>query len=141
MAARATFLVLLAVALAACEPAAPRKGLDRDELATQLRQLASVGSEASLFAREAAAGHVNAAFPWVHQQALAAEAGRIANALALPAPDALRGPQQDALELAARMQAELTRVAPALQQAGELHALAERFTALQAQARRLGAAP
>lgn len=143
MAVRRSFLplVFLAAALAGCEPAPPRQALDRDELATQLGQLASVGAEAALFTQEVAAGHLNSSYPWVHQQALASQAARVADALGQPAPPALRPLQQDAVALAARLQLELTRVAGARHDPGELQALGQRFAALRSQARALGAAP
>ncbi len=133
--------LLLAAALAGCHPAPPREALDRDQLAVQLRQVASLGAEAVMFTDEVASGHLAGAYAWTQQQALAAEAGHIAGELAQPAPPQLREPQRIALQLATALQLELTRIAPAQRHPDELRALRERFSALQAQAKALGTAP
>jgi hypothetical protein len=141
LAARTLTPLLLALTLAACEPAPPRSALDREQLDLQLRELASLAAEASLFTREMAAGHLNGAYPWVQQQALAAQAGRIAGELAQPAPEALLSAQQEAMQLARRLQVALTRVAGTRDDPAQLQVLGEAFTAARSQARALGGTP
>lgn len=131
-------LLLLAAALAGCEPPPPREALAPDSLRTQLGQLASLAAEASLFTDELAAGHLNAAYAWVHQQALASEVRRVSGALAQPAPAPLQARQRDALLLATTLQLDLARVADVRGDGTQLQSLGSRFTLVQRQARALG---
>jgi hypothetical protein len=126
-----------AAALAACEPAPPRQPLDAPSLQTQVRQLAGVAAEATLFTRELAAGHLNSAYAWVHQQSLASEAGRVGSSLAQPAPPSLQPQQRDALLLVWALQMDLMRVADAQRDPLELQSLGSRFTQVQRQAQAL----
>ena len=128
---------VLATCLAGCEPAPPREQLDAHTLHVQLQQLASLAGEAVLLTQELEAHHLNPAFAWVHQQALAEETSRAASGLAQPAPAPLRAAQDEAMHVAAGLQAELTRVAGVQGDAGELQALRARFEQLRRRARAL----
>ena len=133
--------LLLVACLAGCEPAPPRQQLDPQALRVQLRQLASLSAEAELFTQELAAGHASHGFAWVHQQVLGDEARRVAADLARPAPTQLQPAQHAALLLVAAMQQDLTRIAPARRQPGELRALRERFADMRHAAQTLEPAP
>lgn len=129
--------LLLAACLAGCEPAPPRQELAGHDLHLRLQELASLAAEAELLTSELAAGHLDRSFAWVHQQALGDEARRVAAGIAQPAPVQLQEAQRAALVLAASLQQELTRVAPLQRQPSQLHALRERFAAVQREARAL----
>jgi hypothetical protein len=123
----------LACLAAGCSPPAPRALLQADDLREQVRVLESISAEAKVLAQQRAAGSVTAAFAWVHQQALAGESARAAEALARPTTESLRPAQGQALQLAAQLQGQVNRVAQAGAQAGPLADLAHAFAALQSQ--------
>jgi hypothetical protein len=135
--ARAVLALGLLALLGACQPPPPRQPLDREALQQQLRALASVAAEGGLLARQLAQDRVAGSFAWVEQQGLGDDAARAAAEVARPAGANLAAAQHDALQLAATLQLELTRVATVRNDAAALGALEERFTGLRAQAQRL----
>lgn len=141
MPARRLVPVLLLAALAACQPPPPREPLDREGLQQQLRALAAVAAEAGLLAHQLADGRLAGGFAWVEQQGLGEDAARAAAEVARPTGAELRSAQHEALQLAATLQLDLTRVASVRQDAAALHALEDRFTALRTRARNLEHAP
>jgi hypothetical protein len=123
-----------AALLAACDPPPPTQLLGADDVREQAQALAATSAEADLLAQQLADHTVNRAFAWVQQQALAQDAARAAQQLGRPAPDDLRDTQAHALQLAARLQERINRLAQARAEPATLAALQRDFDAVKSQA-------
>jgi hypothetical protein len=134
-------LLACAASLAACNPPPPTKLLDADDVREQAQALQSISAESDLLARQLAAHAVNRAFAWVQQQALAQDAAKASEQLARPAPPELRAAQEQALQIAARLQDRINRLAQARAQPDTLALLRREFAALKSQAGSLEHAP
>jgi hypothetical protein len=125
--------LLVAVALSACD--SPKSFLEPHELAVAAQQVESLAGEAEWLAQQLRMRNVTANMVWVHQQALGEDAVKVARDIAKPVPPALRA-QHEALSLLdARLQSQVTRIAPAADRDEELEALQREFHSLAAQAR------
>jgi hypothetical protein len=125
---RIAFTSLLVLLYAACD--SPRSFVDAHELAVAAQQIESIAHEAAWLARELRARHVSAEMAWVHQQALAEDANKAMQVMARPVPAELRAQQETIAKLAAQLQADVTRIAPAVNHPGELDALHGGFESL-----------
>ncbi len=126
-------LVLLAVTLGACD--SPRSSLEPHELSVAAQQVESLAGEAEWLAQQLRMRNITANMAWVHQQALGEDAVKVARDIAKPVPPPLRA-QHEALSLLdARLQLQVTRIAPAADRADELEALQREFHDLATQAR------
>lgn len=128
----------MAALVAACE--SPRTQLDPDDIRFVARKLAGLASEASLLAGALQDAKVTENYAWVHQQSLRDESLELTQQLAKPAPDRLRESQARLTRLNTRLQADVTRVAPASGDAQRLRALRSEFDDVSREAGALQAA-
>jgi hypothetical protein len=138
MAVRLAAALALAGLASACQPPPPHELLDRHELRSQARSIASTAAEAAMFSDEVARHSVTATFAWVHQQALAEEAAKANEALARPVSPELRDVKERAQQVAAQLQEKVNLVAQAVDEQQQLVALNAQFEALAKEAKQLG---
>jgi hypothetical protein len=128
-----------AIALGGCD--VPTKPLDSHELQIAAQQVASYAGEGEWLAQQLRNGSITANMAWVHQRALGEDAAKVSRELATKStPEALRATHDKLLQLNERLQANVTRVAPADGKADELDALQREFHAIAAEAQLMGQA-
>jgi hypothetical protein len=127
---------LACLALSACD--APTSFLDAHELSVAAQQVESLAGEAEWLAQQLRERSITANMAWVHQQALGHDAVKVARDIAKPVPPDLRAAHAALSLLDARLQSQVTRIAPAANRPEELEALQGEFRALAVQARPLG---
>ena len=117
-----TFRVVAALAIAALLGAcdSPRTPLEARDLHTAAQHLQSTATEAEWLARELNAGSVTQNMAWLHQQALGQDAAKAVEPLMKPVPEPLRAQHEQVLQIAARLQAQVGRIAQAAKAPGEL---------------------
>ena len=96
--------------------------------------LALVEARASLVREQ----RVSEAYPYVEQQAIAAEAGKAVSDLSRPAGREVLEAQQDLLQLAVDLQAAVTRIAAVQNDDAALQAVGARLRVMGARAERMG---
>lgn len=121
---------LACAALAACD--SPRSELDRHDLGAAAQQLESIAAEGSWLAQQLQERSVTVSFAWVDQRALGEDASKAAQDAMKTAPAQLRPQQEQLAQLAARLQVELSRIAPAAADASDLARLQRELQSIAA---------
>jgi hypothetical protein len=121
-------LCALCALVAACD--SPRTQLDPHDLSIAAQQVESIAAESRWLAQELRVGDIPSGMAWVHQKALGDDALKAAQQVTKPAPASLRDSQQQVAQLAARLQSQVSRIAPAANHPGDLDALAREFESI-----------
>jgi len=125
---RIGFALTLCAWVAACD--SPRSQLELHELAVTAQQIESVAGESHWLAEQLRMGNITQGMAWVHQKALGEDALKAAEDLNKSAPPSLRDSQRQVADLAARLQSQVTRIAPAADHPDELDALQREFDSI-----------
>jgi hypothetical protein len=125
---RIAFALVLSLVLGACD--SPRTFADAHDLGVAAQQVESLANEAGWLAQQLQSRSVTAEMAWVHQRALAEDANKAMQSLAKPVPPELRSQQEALARLAARLQAQVTRIALAVDRPADLEALRGEFESL-----------
>ncbi|HUR87923.1 MAG TPA: hypothetical protein VMZ74_02430 [Ramlibacter sp.] len=125
---RIAFALVMSLLVGACD--SPTSFADAHDLGIAAHQLESLAHEAGWLAQQLQSRSVSADMAWVHQRAIAEEANKALRALDKPVPPELRGQQEAVAKIAAQLQAEVTRIALAVNRPGELEALRSNFESL-----------